>query len=78
MERLKAGLVLLRSKLAAISRQAPVVAQSMVEYAIIAAVVAVFAIAAVNGLGKQLVTAFNNIGSTVVGAPSNNNAGGPP
>jgi Flp pilus assembly pilin Flp len=49
-------------------RVSPRAAQSTVEYAIVAAVIAVIAIAAVNGLREPLSTAFTNIGQAVLGA----------
>jgi Flp pilus assembly pilin Flp len=52
-------------------RMSPRAAQSTVEYAIVAAVIAVIAIAAVKGLEQPLSTAFSNIGNAVVGAPGN-------
>jgi Flp pilus assembly pilin Flp len=47
-------------------------AQSMVEYSIIAAVIAIVALAAVSGLGKELATAFGKIAGQVSGAASCN------
>jgi Flp pilus assembly pilin Flp len=75
MQRIRVALEWLRRQIAACARQAPVVAQSMVEYAIIAAVVAVVALAAVRGLGTQLTTAFDKIGQIVQSAPDSS-AGG--
>jgi len=46
----------------------PRAAQSTVEYAIVAAVIAVIAIAAVNGLRTPLANAFTAIGTCVTGA----------
>lgn len=43
-------------------------AQSMVEYSIIAAVIAIVALAAVSGLGKELGTAFSRIAGQVSNA----------
>ena len=45
-------------------------AQSMVEYSIIAAVIAIVALAAVSGLGKELGSAFGKIAGQVQGASS--------
>jgi Flp pilus assembly pilin Flp len=75
MQHVKAGLEWVRRQLVVCARQAPVVAQSMVEYAIIAAVVAVVALAAVRGLGGQLTTAFDKIGQIVQSAPDNSGGG---
>jgi pilus assembly protein Flp/PilA len=55
----------LRSQLLRLLRAAPVLGQSMVEYAIIAALVAVIALAAVRTLGTNVSGAFNAIGSQV-------------
>ncbi len=48
----------------------PRVAQSTVEYAIVAAVIAVLALAAVRALGPSLDRAFQAIGTQVERAPS--------
>jgi len=45
-------------------------AQSKVEYSIIAAVIAIVALAAVSGLGKELAPAFGKIAGPVSGAAS--------
>lgn len=65
MERLQVGFRRVREYVVLLIRHAPPVAQSMVEYAIIAAIIAVFAIAAANALGGHLSSAFANIGQTV-------------
>jgi len=60
---LEAQLILLFARLGPPGRRA----QSMVEYAIIAALIAVVAIAAVTTLGKDIAGAFNNIANSVGG-----------
>ena len=55
----------LRSQLLRLLRATPALGQSMVEYAIIAALVAVIALAAVRTLGSNVQGAFTAIGSQV-------------
>jgi Flp pilus assembly pilin Flp len=45
------------------------VAQSMVEYSIIAALVAIVALAAVTNLGRDIAQVFSNIANSVSGMP---------
>ncbi|HET6318364.1 MAG TPA: hypothetical protein VFG86_18065 [Chloroflexota bacterium] len=65
----------LRGAAAWVVRSTPRTAQSTVEYAIVAAVIAVIAIAAVNGLRQPLTSAFSAIGSCVTGALGNGGGG---
>jgi Flp pilus assembly pilin Flp len=58
-------IALLRRQLGRLPRATPALGQSMVEYAIIAALVAVIALAAVRTLGTNVSGAFNAIGSQV-------------
>jgi Flp pilus assembly pilin Flp len=51
-----------------VARTAPRVAQSMVEYAIIAALVAVVALGAVKLLGTQISATFNHVTQSVTDA----------
>jgi Flp pilus assembly pilin Flp len=51
--------------LARLPRRAPALGQSMVEYAIIAALVAIIALAAVRTLGSNVSGVFTNIGNSV-------------
>jgi len=62
---LEAQLILLFARLGPPGRRA----QSMVEYSIIAALVAISAILAVTTLGRDIATAFNNIAQQVAGLP---------
>ncbi|HEY1297178.1 MAG TPA: Flp family type IVb pilin [Chloroflexota bacterium] len=52
-------------------------AQSMVEYAIVAALVAVFAIVAIRALGTTVAGVFDNITSSVQTVSPGNNGGHP-
>ena len=65
------GLAHTRSALSWLRRTAPHAAQSMVEYAIIAAIVAVVAVAAVKLLGESVSNAFSRAETSIdkAGAP---------
>ena len=79
MERVRAGLVVLRSAAAGMRRVARANAQSMVEYAIIAALIAVVALAAVSHLGNGVCSAFETIAgrmATVENAAAGSAGGG--
>ena len=62
---LEAQLILLCARLGPPGRRA----QSMVEYSIIAALVAIIAITAVSTLGHNIANAFQNIANQVGGLP---------
>ncbi len=62
---IQAQLILMLARLGPPGRRA----QSMVEYSIIAALVAIIAIGAVTALGRDLATAFNNIAQQVGNLP---------
>jgi len=64
-----------RSALHWLHRSAPQAAQSMVEYAIIAAIVAVIAVGAVKVLGDKVTNAFSRAETSIDSAGSNGATG---
>ena len=71
-----ATLARLRATVAWTVRTAPELGQSMVEYAIIAALVAVVALGAVQLLGRGVCSTFNNVTSAVDSANGGSGGGG--
>jgi pilus assembly protein Flp/PilA len=66
----------LLEQLARLLRRAPALGQSMVEYAIIAALIAIIALAAVRTLGSNVSGVFTNIGNSVSQVESDTSGAG--